>query len=304
MLVALAVVGCWLTLSSAETDPDALTAVARVDPLTIPDDDFARHRDPAEWQRLTVDRIEFRNERTAWRLWRVADPARAKGPLWFVPHDNENAGFEAALVLLRKYGGAIVAVDSGIAPGHDGQRMNYAVGRGAPVDPNRNFDSAQPGYAARVLADLAQGAWPIIALHSNVRGFNTAESACNRSDPPGNGVISIRFCDSVYTPRPSRRRAFPFDDDDTMAFATYRAGGRPSDAFCGETLTADDFNVVFERVLVTDRSLSNYAVLHGLAYLNFETLDQGSEPGPLADSRNRLVAMVDRAMTLCGATAH
>lgn len=36
-----------------------------------------------------------------------------------------------------------------------------------------------------------------------------------------------------------------------------------------------DFNVVQERVVTSDGSLSNYAVLHGLAYLNFETLDRG-----------------------------
>jgi hypothetical protein len=297
----LALAAAWLALSGAsEAEPSVTT---RVDPLTTQDDDFARHRDPAEWRGLSVERIEFQSERTAWRLWRIADPARRRGPLWFVPHDNENAGFEAALAAIRKYGGAIVAVDSGVAPDHDGQRFNYAVERGRPVDPNRNFDSALPDYARHVLADLARGAWPIIALHSNARGFNTAESSCNQSDPPGNGVISIRFCDAVYAPHPSRSRAWPFDDDDTVAFATWRTGGRPGDAFCGDTLAAADFNVVFERVVVTDRSLSNYAVLHGLQYLNFETLDQGSEAAPLADSRNRLMAMIDRALALCGSRA-
>lgn len=296
----LAAAVAWLVLLGADADPDGVTKVTRVDPLTVTDDDFARHRDPAEWMGLTVESIEFQNERTKWRLWRIADPARPRAPLWFVPHDNENAGFETALAELHQRGGVIIAVDSGVDPAHDGQRFNYAVERGRPVDPNRNFDSALPGYAARVLADLQHGAWPIIALHSNTRGFNTAESACNRSDPPGNGVISIRFCDAVYTPHPSKSRAWPFDDDDTMAFASWRAGRDPSSAFCGDKLAAADFNVVFEEVAITDRSLSNYAVLHDIAYLNFETLDQGSDPGPLADSRNRLMAMVDRALALCG----
>jgi hypothetical protein len=298
--IVLAAAAAWLALLGADADPDKVTIVAHVDPLTVQDDDFARHRDPAEWAGLTVESIEFQNERTQWRLWRIADPARPRGPLWFVPHDNENAGFEAALAELRQRGGVMIAVDSGIAPDHDGQRLNYAVGFGRPVDPNRNFDSALPGYAARVLADLAHGAWPIIALHSNTKGFNTAESTCNREDSPGNGVISIRFCDAVYTPHPSKSRAWPFDDDDTMAFATWRAGRDPHAAFCGDPLAAADFNVVFEEVAITDRSLSNYAVLHDIAYLNFETLDQGSDPAPLADSRNRLMAMVDRALALCG----
>lgn len=296
----LAAAAAWLALLGADADPEKVTIVTRVDPLTVQDDDFARHRDPAEWAGLTAQSIEFQNERTRWRLWRIADPARPGGPLWFVPHDNENAGFEAALAELRQRGGVMIAVDSGVDPAHDGQRFNYAVERGRPVDPNRNFDSALPGYAARVLADLRHGAWPIIALHSNTRGFNTAESICNRDDPPGNGVISIRFCDAVYTPHPSKSRAWPFDDDDTMAFASWRAGRDPSSAFCGDQLAAADFNIVFEEVAITDRSLSNYAVLHDIAYFNFETLDQGSDPAPLADSRNRLTAMVDRALALCG----
>lgn len=299
-LLALAAAGAWLALLGADADPETVTVVTRIDPLTVRDDDFARHRDPAEWEGLSVESIEFRNERAKWRLWRIADPARRKGPLWFVPHDNENAGFEAALAELHKRGGVIVAIDSGVAPDHDGQRFNYAVERGRPVDPNRNFDTALPGYASRVLADLGRGAWPIIALHSNSKGFDTAESSCNRSDPPGNGVISIRFCDAVYAPHPSRGRAWPFDDDDTAAFASWRAGRDPGAAFCGSELAAADFNLVFEEVAITDRSLSNYAVLHDLAYLNFETLDQGSDPGPLADSRDRLMAMVDRALALCG----
>jgi hypothetical protein len=296
-LLALA---AWFGLLGADIDA---TVVTPIDPLKVQDDDFARHRDPAEWAGLSVQGIEFRNERTQWRLWRITDPARPKGPLWFVPHDNENAGFEAGLAELRQRGGVMIAVDSGISPGHDGQRFNYAVERGAPVDPNRNFDSALPDFARRVLADVGRGTSPIIALHSNTRGFDTRESTCNRSDSPGNGIISIRYCDAVYAPRPSRTRAWPFDDDDTMAFASWRAGRDPHSAFCGDTLATADFNVVFEQVAITDRSLSNYAVLHDIAYLNFETLDQGSDPALLLDSRNRLMAMVDRALALC-ATGH
>ena len=52
-------------------------------------------------------------------------------------------------------------------------------------------------------------------------------------------------------------------------------------------------------MVVTDGSASNYAVLHGLDYLNFETLDSGNEPAALADQRDRLVAMIDRALALC-----
>ncbi|HEX8300219.1 hypothetical protein [Sphingomonas sp.] len=282
----------WLILSSAA--PPSGAQVTRVDPLTVQDDDFARHRDPAEWKGLKVSRVEFRQERAAWRLWRIA--SSRDGPLWFVPHDSENGGFEAALAAVRKYGGSIVAVDSGIAPGADGTRMNRAVDYGRPIDPNRAFDDALPFYARTVLAD--RGA-PIIALHTNSQGFDSSESRCNQSDPIGRGVISIRFCDDTLTPSPSRARAWPWDDDDSVAFTTYRTGQPPSAAYCRDSLVALDFNVVQERVVTSDGSLSNYSVLRGYDYLNFETQDRGLSAQGLADMRNRLMFMIDKALAAC-----
>lgn len=276
------------------------TLTTPVDPLTVQDDDFARHRSPAEWQGLTVERIEFKEERAAWRLWRIANLRQPGGPLWFVPHDNEDAGFEAALVAVRRYGGTIVAIDSAVAPGQDGTRLNHAVDYGEPVDPNRNFDSALPGYARRILAQLTLGT-PIIALHTNSPGFDPTDSRCNRADPRGEGVISIRFCDDILIPSPSKTRAWPFDDDDTVAFATFRARQSPSDAFCRDAMVAADFNVVQERVVTSDGSLSNYAVLHGLRYLNFETQDRG--PAGLSQARDRLLHMIDFAMRACASSS-
>lgn len=280
------------------------TAIERVDPLTVVDDDFARHRDPAEWRGLTVERIEFREERARWRLFRIADRSRPRGPLWFVPHDNENAGFEAALKAIRRYGGTIVAVDAGVAPGHDGERLNAAVDEGPPIDPNRNFHDGLPIYPSQVLASLNRGAWPIIALHTNARGFEIAKSRCpHPGDTPGSGIISIRYCDATLTPSPSRSQAYPFDDDDTVAFATHLATRPPLAAFCAPQMTGADFNTVFERVIDSDGSLSNYAVTHRLAYLNFETQERGLDPQQLAAARDRLTWMIDRAMALCAGPA-
>jgi hypothetical protein len=275
-------------------------SVVRVDPLTLADDDFGRHRDAATWRGLTVERITFTEERARWRLWRIVDPSRPTGPLWFVPHDDENAGFEAALVAQRKYGGTIVAADAGIVPGRDGQRTNAAVDFGRPIDPNRNFSDGKPLYGRVILEPLAAGAWPMIALHTNGAGYDKAESTCARpEDPDGGGVISAYMCNDTYAPSPSKARAWPFDDPDNVAIAAYLASKGRASAFCGETLAAADYNVMFEKVANTDGSMSNHAVLHGIDYLNFETLETGLEPSALAKARDRLVAMVDGAMKLC-----
>lgn len=271
--------------------------VARIDPLTVEDDDFARHRTPATWRGLTVEQIAFTEERATWRLWRIADPKRRRGPLWFVPHDDENAGFDAALVGLRAYGGVIVAVDSGL--GTEATRRNRAVDFGRPVDPNRNFDTALPRYATRVLADLTHGAGPIIALHTNPPGLDPRYPICGPRPRPGTGGISIRRCGDIFSPSPSRAAKWPFDDEDTVAIVAHRAGTSPHSSYCGKRLAAADFNILFERVRQSDGSLSNFALLHGLPYLNFETRERGLAPAALADARDRLVAMFDKAMALC-----
>lgn len=274
----------------------------RVDPMTIADDDFARHRDPATWRGLTIERVEFAEERATWRLWKITDPARPAGPLWFVPHDNENAGFEAALVAIRRYGGTIVAVDAGVAPAADGQRMNRAVAFGRPIDPNRNFHDGLPLYRRAVMAALAKDARQVVALHSNAAGYDPSGSRCPPlGDTGGQGVVSIRYCDDVLTPSMSKARAYPFDDDDTVAFATYSASKGRDSAWCGRELVAADFNVLFERVVNTDGSLSNYAVLTGVPYLNFETREPAPGGPTLAGSRDRLSWMIDRAMAACPA---
>lgn len=232
-----------------------------------------------------------------WRLWRITSDARPRGPLWLVPHDNEDGAFDAALVAVRRYGGTVVAVDSGVRPAHDGQRFNYAVDRtAAPVDPNRNFES--PVYAAAVLGAWRPADGPIVALHTNQPGFDPRLSSCNTGDPPGNGVISIRYCDARYAPRPSSSRAWPFDDDDTLAYLPFLAGRDPATAFCA-ALTGTDFNLVAETVGVGDGSISNHAVPRGFPYLTLETRDSGRDAAAHADQRDRLTAMIDRIFALC-----
>jgi hypothetical protein len=288
----------------AAYDPGPIV-VTRVDPLTVQDDDFDRHRDPATWRGLTVDRIDFSEERATWRLYRIADRSRPSGPLWFVPHDDENAGFEAAMVGLRKYGGTLIAVDSSAGGQPDGIRRNRSVGYGRGLDPNRVFHDGLPRYASTVLAPLAEGAWPIIALHSNSPGYDPKRSTCARpGDPVDDSVISIHFCSRIFSPVPSKAQAFPFDDPDSLAIVPWLARGSRRDAWCGAALEAADFNVSYERVDNTDGSLSNYAVLRGIDYLNFETQDRGSAPAGLTEARDRLVAMIDSAMIACATPAN
>ena len=114
-------------------------------------DDFTRLADPALWDGLTVTRIEFRDDRAFWRLYRIDNAAQAcDGPLWFVPHDNENAAFQAAIYAVarlwrpghRGRGGALAR-----RPRQPDERRRRSTARS--IDPNRNFRDEMPAYARR-----------------------------------------------------------------------------------------------------------------------------------------------------------
>ena len=280
------------------TYPDGTTRSA-VDPLVTRDDDFARNRDPSLWSGLTVERITFRENRAHWAFWRIVNAARPGGVLWVVPHDNENGAFDTGLRSVGRYGGILIAVDTSAGDDSYAARFNGNVDWGAPIDPNRNFTDAAPRYVGALLADLWPGPRLIIALHSNAPGFGSGSSTCATAPRGGSGDISIRVCSDRYQPVVSRARAWPFDDDDSIAIIPYGAARDRAAMFCAPTLQAADFNIAFEYVRASDGSLSNYALLHGLRYVNFETRDRGNQPAERDAARARLTSMIETMMMRC-----
>ncbi len=275
--------------------------VTPVDPLQMGTDDFTRLASPAIWDGLGVSRIEFRDERAFWRVYRVVNLRRTAGPLWFVPHDNENAAFQAAVSAVRSYGGVAILVEEARSLAGPDSRLNADVAYGRSIDPNRNFRDDTPNYAAALLADLGAPPRLMVALHTNEPGYDAASSTCTPPDAgyTGKGEISVLLCSDLYSPRPSMRAAWPYDDTDSVAIVSYRDGGRPSDGYCARQLSAADMNIMFEHVVTSDGSLSNYALFRGLPYVNLETQDRGTDPIGLANARTRLLAMIDTVMARC-----
>lgn len=300
---SLIALGALATPAHAQTYAPPPPTTEAVDPMTVIDDDFARHRDPALWRGLSVRRIAFIEGPASWHVWRIANDRKPQGPLWMILHDNENATFAAGLEAVRSWGGVAMVIDTGPADTGYAARFNGAVEGGPPIDPNRNFFDGLPLYAGTMLADLGGGGTdgprPIIALHTNAYGFDRALSDCPAPGYTGSGEISVALCNAKHLPRPATVRRWPFDDDDTLALLPYSGGGFAGGGFCARRLIARDFNIVFEAVGVSDGSLSNYATIHGLRYINLETRERGADPAGIALARNRLVAMIDTVMTEC-----
>lgn len=298
-LLALPLFASSLVAVAAPANSPSLVAT-RVDPATVVDMDFERHRDRSTWRSLTVQQIVFRENGANWRLWRIASKAKPRGPLWVVPHDNENAAFAAGLVAVRRWGGVLMAVDSaGDDTGRDARYVR--TDSGERVDPNRIFTAAFPQYVTAMLADLNGRARPIVALHTNSAGFDPSLATCGdpATDREGSGDISALLCNATYTPFPARKRVWPWDDDDSVVIAPYLAAVDPEAGWCVRQLKRGNFNLTLERVGDGDGSLSNYAAARGLAYLNFETRDLGSDPAAIAQARDRMVAMIAAAMKRC-----
>jgi hypothetical protein len=285
----------------AAAGPDATATIASIDPMTVDDDDFERQHDPAVWQGLDVQRIGFREGATGWRLWRIANPAKPDGPLWVIPHDDENATFAAAIDAVRSWGGVVIVVDANARDTGYSARFNYDTSGGRQIDPNRNFREGTPIYTGEVLRDLLSARRLIVALHANAEGADRALRRCpGEVNSGGAGDVSVALCTDRVTPRRSIGRKWPFDDDDTLALIPHLTdAGAPNSGYCNGPLTRADFNLVYESVGYSDGSLSNYAAQHGLDYINFETRDRGNDGAGLAEGRHRLISMVDRMMENC-----
>lgn len=281
-----------LPANAAPVDP------AITDPAKISDPDFTRV-DPRSWRGLTVRRVTASDGPVTWNIWRIANHKHRRGPLWVVPHDNENAAFAAGVVAVKRWGGVMIAVDSGADDTTRAARFIMASD-GRRIDPNRSFTSEFPNFSRTVLAALDGHSRPIIALHTNAPGLDPDLPVCGTSEPAaGSGDISIRLCNETYTPRPASKRDWPWDDDDSVTIIPYRDGEPMTAGWCARELQRGNFNLTFERVTSGDGSLSNYAARYGLAYLNFETRDLGAAPDEIVTARKRMTAMIDAAMKRC-----
>lgn len=301
MVRALIILLSLLAASAATAQVAPQQIVTPVDPLTMGTDDFTRLADPGLWEGLTVTRIEFRDDRAFWRLYRIDNVRKPAGPLWFVPHDNENAAFQAAIYAVRAYGGQVVAVEEARSVDGPDSRMNADVAYGKSIDPNRNFRVETPNYANEILAGLGDPARLIVALHTNEAGYDSSQSTCGPPPPAytGKGEISVLLCSDLYTPRPAINPRWPFDDTDSVAIVSYLGDRSPLSGFCARPLSDADVNIMFEHVVTSDGSLSNFALFNGLPYVNLETQDRGVTPQGLGDARSRLLAMIGVVMQGC-----
>jgi hypothetical protein len=254
------------------------------------DDDFARNCADIITYNLKYEPIQFEEESQTWLLQTLRNPEKPDGPLWFVPHDNENVAFDTAIYGLITYGGTLIAVETG------GYRENLG-GDKKCQDPNRNFDIGKGALCplqrshsvkfTKAILDRWNRKDPIIALHSNTAGGSISVDRAPKPTERYPGKT-----DAV----PANRRSL-FAPDDTLVFVAPIAGSKRVAAY-KDTLNANGVNVLWEHVDLkrNDCSLSNYAALSKMEnYFNVEVA-HSHERGSVSERAQQEI--VDIIMTL------
>jgi hypothetical protein len=262
------------------------------------DDDIDRHAAETDFLiGLTISERRFSEAGFDWHLIRFVNSEKPVGPLWAVPHDDENAAFEAAIAAVKQHGGVVIAVNSGPGSSRFQQGSGTCGGRTAKVarcDPNRNFSSATPLYTQAFLDELAAGQ-PIIALHTNSPGHgrgqgditivNAAAASRGQIRPRPDGYFGNKGPDILA-------------NHDTYAIIPYLPPRVAAEAIaCRQGQVSEGVHVWHERVGRSDGSLSNYVALEkpGIAYVNMESRRETDLA--LAASRHGL--MIDAYIKHC-----
>jgi hypothetical protein len=243
----------------------------------LADDDIDRHSgDPAFLEGVKVAERRFWENGFDWHLIRFENTAKPDGPLWVVPHDDENAAFDAMIAAIRAHGGVGIAVNT--APSGKRRQSGYGTCGGrawsaSGCDPNRNFDAMSPLFTAAFLYDYQPGQ-PVIALHTNSPGYGGDGQG-------GRGDITILDADAYVSGiiRPRSDGHFGsgtvslLNDPDVYAILPYASAVvPPADAECRKALNASGIHVWHEQVVESDSSLSNYLALNrpDVRYVNME----------------------------------
>lgn len=259
-------------------------------------DDIERHRaEPGYFDGIFIEEMRFSERGFDWHLLRFSNGAKPDGPLWIVPHDDENAAFDAMIAGLRAHGGIAIAVSTGRA-GNRRQAGNGICGvrRSATTacDPNRNFDSRTPLFTSAIL-DAWKPGRPIIALHTNGNGFGGDGIG-------GRGNITLLDQRAYAAGRGKIRRdgyagrkdIVMLDDADVFAILPYRAssGIAKAEAACRVSLNGSGINVWHERVGRSDGSLSHYIARNrpDIAYANFEA-ERGADLSVAAEAQRLMI---------------
>lgn len=224
---------------AGETDPDLVRNAARIDAVG-----------------LCVTHVQLPENGATFAFVSVENRAAPEGPVWYLPHDDEDEAFDAALRAVTRYGGRLVAAEANeerLAMGADLNRMFAATA--ADARPCAITDP-MPNYTAFVMG-LYDGRPHIFSAHNNTDGGGITADVWTDKEQ-GYPITTGRFGDAdnlIYIAGEG-----PLAQDRAASALRVRLNGA-------------GLGVVYEKVTRqnSDCSFSNHVVLNdGRPYFNVE----------------------------------
>ncbi len=236
-------------------------------------------------QGLCIHLFAFREGNLVWKMFLVTNPKRGYGPFWFLPHDNENSAFDAAVYATRRYGGGFLSIMNG---GH-----RYNMGQ----DPNRNFASSKHRLCSQQIAPSPRytnfvfsiinyykpPSYPYLALHNNT---NRGGISILKESPKTKSYLAY--------PRNQVKNGIGLSDEDSIVYITGSHPNPPQAKI--QTLLNAGLNIKYEYVTAqnNDCSMSNYVVL-GLGSENYYNIEaQHGKTATQIEMINRLIHLIQK----------
>lgn len=237
---------------------------ACLEPAAIADADVAAFATELADPALCLGERRFSENGIDWHLVVIRNTV-LPGPLWFVPHDEEDEGFAAAVTAVLRHGGVVVAVENGEARLAGGQDPNLAfaiTAEAAATCPGAR--ATAPAYVAAVLDEWDRTS-PIIGLHSNWDGFAAGG---------GLGTISVRRADAKMIPFPSALATGRLADEDTIVMIPGASPpAEPAAAAAIGWFNERGVHVIYRLISAANNecTIADYLTLAGLGpYVNIE----------------------------------
>jgi len=242
-----------------DSEPACRDATAELDA------DFEAYLGALNSPDLCLTAETFTENELDWRLITVRHRSEP-GPLWAVPHDEEDEAFAGALYAVQRYGGAAVIVENGeqrLVGGFDPNHLFATTDSAAETC--ETVGTLSPRYVEAFLRAW-NPAFPVIGLHSNWDGHNEAG---------GLGTISVYRDDDKMRPFPSEAATDRFADEDTVAMLVGRElpEDNANSAAAVSWLNARGVHVIFRHVTEENNgcTLADYLTLNELGfYINLE----------------------------------
>lgn len=273
-------------LRPAEIDTQVVEASAVcLAPSAVRDRDLARNAGAFDVDpNLCITEERFTEHGRPWHLVVIENRRSPRGPVWAILHDNEDSAFDAALYSVSRYGGKMIALETGESRSFQKQdpNRNFGATRGITAPCRNMVNQPAPGFTKAIQKHFDRR-YPVLTMHSNDNGHAGAGGA---------GHISARRSSATMTGLMSPNPQGSLSDEDN---AVLTAGTVPFDQNrdaqkLAKYLGAQGINMIYEHVRTNtnDCSFSFHVKLNKLGdYYNIEV-----EHGRVEDQKQILDALM------------